>query len=149
MERTERAIFTNLCMVYDGQRVLVEDRVEDDWKGVTFPGGHVEPGEAFTDAARREIFEETGLTVSDLRLCGVRDWTQDDGARYIVFCYKTCKFSGELRSSDEGRCFWTTFDALPGMQLAEGVKVMLELFCGDASEQFYRKENGEWKVYVK
>ena len=58
MSRTERAELTVLCMIYDGARILLQDRVKDDWKGYTFPGGHVEPGESFVDCAIREIKEE-------------------------------------------------------------------------------------------
>ena len=44
MSREERAEFTNMCMITDGAgNVLVLDRQNPDWPGVTFPGGHVEP----------------------------------------------------------------------------------------------------------
>ena len=36
----ENVEFTNLCMVRDGDRVLVIDRKKEDWPGITFPGGH-------------------------------------------------------------------------------------------------------------
>ena len=43
MAGEERAIFTNMCMIYDDDgNILVQDRVNPDWSGVTFPGGHVE-----------------------------------------------------------------------------------------------------------
>ena len=50
MERTEKVIMTNMCMVFSGNRVLVQDKTDDDYSGITFPGGHVERGESFTDA---------------------------------------------------------------------------------------------------
>ena len=31
---------------------MVEDRLDPDWPGVTFPGGHVEPGESFTQEGK-------------------------------------------------------------------------------------------------
>lgn len=76
MSKTERVLFTNMCMISDGSgNVLVQDRLNPNWPGITFPGGHVEYGESFTDAMIREVFEETGLTVSNLQLCGIKDWT--------------------------------------------------------------------------
>jgi 8-oxo-dGTP pyrophosphatase MutT (NUDIX family) len=71
MKRTENVILTNMVMVYDDAgNVLVEDRVDPGWRGVAFPGGHVEKGEPFVDAAIREVYEETGVQIriySDFR----------------------------------------------------------------------------------
>ncbi|MCC3176832.1 hydrolase, NUDIX family [Streptococcus sanguinis] len=47
MNRRETLEFVNICMVYDGEKVLVQDRVSPDWPGITFPGGHVEHGGIF------------------------------------------------------------------------------------------------------
>ena len=63
MARTETVEFTNMCMICDGSRVVVIDREKRDWPGITFPGGHIEPGESFTDAVIREVQEETGLHI--------------------------------------------------------------------------------------
>ena len=72
----EKVIITNMCMLRDGTRVLVQDRIDPDWPGLTFPGGHVEQGESLTDAVIREVYEETGLTITSPRLCGVKDWME-------------------------------------------------------------------------
>lgn len=66
---------TNMVMVQDPAtgRVVAEERVKS-WPGVTFPGGHVEPGESFTESAAREVYEETGLRVSGLIPCGLINW---------------------------------------------------------------------------
>ena len=151
MERTERAVFTNMCMVYDGNgNVLVEERVKGDWRGLAFPGGHVEPGEAFTDAAIREIYEETGLTVCDVQLCGLKDWICEDGTRYVVALYKTNRFEGTLKSSDEGKVFWISLNELSHRQMASGMHQSIKLYLTDTlSEQFFYRENGEWVGVLK
>jgi len=150
MARTEIVTLTNMCMICDGTRVLVQNRKDPDWPGITFPGGHVEKGEAFTDAVIREVFEETGLTIASPKLCGIKDWTEDDGSRYMVLLYKTNRFSGTLKSSDEGEVFWAELEEMKRMQLADGMETQLAVFLDDSiSEDFFYKENGEWVEVLK
>ena len=139
-----------MCMVCDGDKVLVQDKISKSWGGIMFPGGHVEPYEDFTDAVMREVYEETGLTISSPRLCGIKNWYNDDGSRYVVLLYKTDKFTGELKSSEEGEVFWKTFDELKAMCLANGMDKMLQVFLDDdISEMCYHKVNGEWVTVLK
>ena len=137
----------NMCMIEDAAtgRVLVQHRLPkptNPWCGLTFPGGHVEAGESITASTVREIHEETGLTVSALRLCGVVEWEvpekpqhtvwQDNipNSKYIVFMFRTCAFAGELKSSDEGRMEWMTLEEMRRGGLApfmeEYLRVLLE-----------------------
>lgn len=148
MARTETCVLTNMCMVYDGDRVLVQDRMNPNWSGITFPGGHVEPGESFVDSVVREVKEETGLDIFNVRLCGVKQFTMRDGSyRYIVFFFKTDAYSGELKSSDEGKVFWIDRKDLPSYALADGFESMLEVFeSDDLSENYHFPENGKWNV---
>ena len=150
MSRTENVILTNMCMIYDGDKVLVQEKIDDDYSGITFPGGHVEKGESFTDAVIREVLEETGLKIFSPQLCGIKDWPNDDGSRYMVLFYKTDKFEGELSSSEEGAVYWVDFEELKYLRLAEGMDKMLEVFLNDnISEYFFYKENGEWMEALK
>lgn len=150
MSRTETVILTNMCMVYDDNKVLVQDKLDPKWRGATFPGGHVEKGESFTDAVIREVYEETGLTISCPQLCGIKSWMKNDGTRYMVLLYKTNQFTGEVRSSEEGEVFWVDLEDFPGLQLAGGMEDMLKVFLEDnLSEFYYYQEDGTWKYMLK
>jgi 8-oxo-dGTP diphosphatase len=130
-------------MVYDrtNRKVLVQDRVQS-WKGIAFPGGHVEDGESIIDSTIRELKEETGLSVSGLEPCGIIYWYNDETKdRYFVFNYKTETYSGELiDKTEEGRVFWVDIDALPQMKLSPGLKERLPMFL----EGKYREGFGIW-----
>ncbi len=56
MTRSEQAIFTNMCMIYNEDYILVQDRQNLDWPGITFPGGHVEYGESFVGSVNLSEF---------------------------------------------------------------------------------------------
>ena len=148
MPRSEKAIFTNLCMVYDDAgKILVQDRKDPDWPGLCFPGGHVEPEESFVDSVIREVWEETGLTIAHPKLCGTKQFMTKNDERYVVFFYKTNRFSGQLRSSDEGEVFWISKEDLCKYKLCDDFESMIRVFESDAlSEFYYYKEDGGWKL---
>lgn len=138
MARKETVVLTNMCMVYDNQgNILVEDRLDPDWPGVTFPGGHVEPGESFTQSVIREVWEETGLMIEAPELCGVKQFPEDDGTRYIVFLYKANHFSGELRSSEEGKVFWIKRSELENYRLPVNFDQMVQVFEDERLGEHY------------
>ena len=145
----ESVTLTNMCMVCDGDRVLVQDRRDPAWPGITFPGGHVEEGESFTEAVIREVWEETGLRISTPRLVGVKDWYSND-SRYIVLLYRADRFSGTLHSSEEGEVWWEALEDLPKRKLANDMETMLRVFLeDDLSEFFYRHSDDEWIPELK
>ena len=55
MRSKETVEFTNMCMVYDGDKVLVQDRVKGSWTGIAFPGGHVEQGDGGARLSRDRV----------------------------------------------------------------------------------------------
>ena len=145
----ETVEFTNLCMVRDGDRVLVIDRKKEDWPDITFPGGHVKAGESFTEAVIREVKEETGLRIASPKICGMKDWVED-GIRYVVLFYKTEKFEGELRSSEEAEVWWEDLKELSNRDLSLDMEDMLRILLEeDLSEFFYYQDGENWKYDLK
>lgn len=142
----EQAVFTTLTMVRDGAgRVLLQNRVNVPWPGLAFPGGHVEPGEPFTEAAVREVYEETGLILEDARLCGVKQFTRDDGSRYVILLYRASRFRGRLRPSPEGDVLWAPRAELENLPLSRDMAAMLPVFEDDRVSEFtYHKEGETW-----
>ena len=144
MSRKSEIELTNMCLICDGNKVLVQEKVGT--KGLVFPGGHVEEGESLLESVVREMKEETGLTIENPKVCGFKDWIQEDGTRYIVLLYKTHKFTGELKSSDEGRVFWIDRADIDRVNLIWNMKELLEIFDTDLySEFFFKIKNGKYK----
>ena len=148
MSRIEQAIFTVMVMVSDGNgKILVQNRTDPGWPGICLPGGHVEPGESFTEAAIRETREETGLTIENPRLCGVKQFQTRENARYVVFFYKADRYHGQLQSSDEGEVFWLNRTEFEYHRFVEDFEDMLKVFeSDDLNEFYYYEENGDWAL---
>lgn len=135
-DRTEPCELTVLCLIEDGNRILLQDRRKNDgWNGLVLPGGHVEKGESFVEACKREVREETGLYIEHPKLCALKQFPGEYG-RYIVVLYKTDTFSGTLQDSEEGPNMWFERDALPEERLVCDFHKMLRMFDEEDLSEF-------------
>ena len=149
MGRTEQVELTTLCLIHEGDRYLLQDRVKADWKGYTLPGGHVEPGESIVDSVIREMKEETGLTIRNPKLCGIKQFPIE-GGRYIVFLFRTEEFEGELISSEEGKMHWVKKEELSKVNLVNDLRELLDVMLEDKLNEFqYVIEDGKWVARLK
>ena len=104
-DRSESVELTNMCMIQNGTKILVEDRKNKTWAGVTFPGGHIEPGESFNHAMVREIFEETGLKIKP-HCCAESNNFQEKTISAILFCCtRQMTLKGKSKAQKKGRFF--------------------------------------------
>ena len=149
MENPEKVILTNMCMIFDGTKLLVQEKVGKGFKGITCPGGHVEPGEPIVDSVIREIKEETGLTIKSPKLCGIKDWFEEDGSRYMVFIFCADNFEGSLTSSEEGRVFWAEFSELKNLPTMWHFDQMVGLACSQEYSEIFLDSTDNWKPVLK
>lgn len=143
----ENVVLYNMCMVYNNTKILVQNRIKNDWPGITFPGGKIEPNEAIIASTIREVKEESGLDIKGLKICGIKDWTENN-TRHIIFLFKTNSFKGELKSSNEGEVFWIDKSDLGKYKLARDFDKMFEVFESDDITEFHYdlSSDNEWKI---
>lgn len=135
--RIENVCFMNMCMIQDDKgNVLALDKVNDSYTGTTFPGGHVEPNEIFQKSIVREVWEETGLTIKAPKLGGLYHWHKS-GVHYVITLYKADKFTGELKSSEEGMVYWVSLEELKTRELATGMEYVLQILESEQVNECY------------
>ena len=149
MSRVENVELTNLCLLRRGGEILLQDRMKADWRGLALPGGHVEPGESIVDSVIREMKEETGLTIRNPRLRGVKQFPIP-GGRYIVFLFEATEFEGTLRDSEEGGVAWYPRDRVKELPTVEDLEALIQVMeREDLSEFIYLVDGDNWQVSLR
>ncbi|MBR3019865.1 MAG: 8-oxo-dGTP diphosphatase [Clostridia bacterium] len=122
---------TTLCYIERNGCCLMmnRDRKENDenagkWIGV---GGHMEENESPEECVLREIKEETGLTVKNLRLRGIITFILPDWGNELTFLYTASADSGQVAECSEGTLKWIPIEQIPALPLWEGDRVFLPL----------------------
>lgn len=127
----KRVCVTVLVMIYDGDKILLQNRINKKTSGLSFLSGHVEDDDSIFMTAIREVKEETNLNISNLRLAGIKEYYSGDN-KYLSILVKTNKFEGELKSSEEGEVNWYTLDEIEQRDdLSEHFMATLKLFSDD------------------
>jgi 8-oxo-dGTP diphosphatase len=119
-----------LCYVRRDGRTLMIHRVKKandihagKWNGL---GGKLNPGETPEECAVREIFEESGLRVSNPQLKGLLTFPAfTDDEDWYVFVFLVKDFEGELIESPEGNLCWVEDVELTNLNLWEGDPIFL------------------------
>lgn len=101
----------------DGQFVMLQRQGAHGAGSWSIPGGHIEFGESFAETAAREVLEETGMTIKNVRFAAVtNDIFQEEGKHYITIWMASDWEAGEATITEPDRCSemsWFNFNSLP------------------------------------
>ncbi|MCR5348969.1 MAG: DNA mismatch endonuclease Vsr [Bacilli bacterium] len=133
IEEWKATIEERTTLVYierDNQYLLLHrvkeeaDMNEGKWLGV---GGHLEGKETHIQAMKREVWEETGLTVDAYEYIGALDFLNDQYPPERMYLFKVTKFHGDLIECNEGELAWVDKDKMMSLPMWEGDKAFLPL----------------------
>ena len=136
-KETFRAVNSTLIYIERGGQYLMLHRTKkendmnrDKWLGI---GGKFENGESPEDCALREAKEETGLTLTSLRYRGIVTFVSDRWKTEYMHLFTADKWTGEIKTCDEGELAWIDKSAVLNLPLWEGDKIFLRLLDTDTS----------------
>lgn len=127
---------TTLCYITRGDQVLMLHRVKkkndinhDKWIGV---GGKLEENESPEECLLREVWEETGLTLTSWRYCGIVTFCCTDCEGEYMHLYTADGFTGSVKECNEGNLQWVSRDFLGRLPAWEGDRIFLDLMWKQA-----------------
>ena len=107
------------------------------WIGV---GGKFLEGEKPEECLTREVFEETGLTLTKYILNGVVRFVSDGWEPEDMYLYTGLEFEGELLECNEGTLAWIPEDEIMGLNLWEGDRIFLQDLLNHKEDIYMRLE---------
>ena len=126
---------TTLCYLEKDGCYLMLHRVKKQqdenagkWIGV---GGKFEEGESPEECARREVREETGLALEEVRPRGIGTFVSDQWGTEYMHLFTSTRFSGTLHACDEGELAWVPVSQVTKLELWEGDRIFLDLLARD------------------
>ncbi len=127
---------TTLCyLVRDGQYLMLHrvkkenDINRDKYIGV---GGHFEHGESPDECLKREVLEETGLSLLSYRARGIVTFLYGEDVTEYMHLYTAEAWEGSLKECDEGELVWVDIDKVNDLPIWEGDKIFFRLLSEDA-----------------
>lgn len=122
---------TTLCYIEKDDSFLMlyrnkkeQDQSQGKWLGI---GGKLDAGESPEDCVLREVYEETGLRLTEYSFRGVVTFISDCWEDELMFMFTASGFEGELTDTcNEGELAWINKDKLMDLSLWEGDRYFLQ-----------------------
>lgn len=122
---------TTLCYIENGDSTLMlyrnkkgNDENAGKWIGI---GGHAEEGESPEDCLLREVFEETGLTLSSYRFRGIVTFVSSKWGTEYMCLYTAQSDARDVTECNEGELHWVKTSKLSSLPMWEGDKIFFDL----------------------
>jgi len=145
---------TTLCYIEQDDKYLMlyrnkkkNDQSEGKWLGV---GGKIESGESPEECVVREVYEETGLALNNVKFRGIITFVSDVWDNEFMFLYTSDDFTGTIKETcDEGELAWIPKSKVIELPAWEGDKVFLKpLIAGETDIHIKLVYEGEKLVKV-
>lgn len=125
---------TTLVLVHKENKILLGLKKRGfgvgRWNGF---GGKLENGETVESAAKREVFEEAGIIISDLKKLGKLDFYWKDKSEFClqVNIFKSKNFKGAITESEEMKPCWFNVKQIPYEKMWQDDTYWLPLLLSD------------------
>lgn len=131
-----KAIMSSLCYLeQDGKYLMLHRTVKkkdvnkDKWIGV---GGHFEQDESPEECVMREVWEETGYTLTRMRFRGLVTFVSENDETDYMHLFTADGFEGTPHECDEGELAWVDKKDVLGLNLWTGDKIFFKLLRDEA-----------------
>ena len=127
------SINTTLCYIERADAYLMLHRVkkkndvnQDKWVGV---GGKFEQNESPEECVLREVFEETGLTLTSYRYRGIVTFVSDKWPTEYMHLFTADGYEGVIGECNEGELSWVKKSDIPSLPIWRGDLIFLRLLA--------------------
>ena len=133
------------ALIFNEQQQIILIRGKKFKDRYVVPGGHIEIGEEMEEALRREIREETGLEVCDIKLIGLQEAIFPEfhvKSKHFIYIDYVCRaLPGEVKLNEESEEYiWTT--------LPEALVLPLETFTAGLIKEYLKGDGSEFRQTI-